>query len=313
MMRRFSIAQSFLLGVLQQAIERAASIIPCDVRSALERCLRAEAPGTLSEQSLAATLSNLEASAEQGLFACPDTGFPLYYIRIGDGIEVEGGYSRIEWACAQAVKAATAGGRLRKTMVHPLTRHNPGTNVLQHMPQVTLKFDPNIDYVEITAVPKGGGSEIFGTFYRMTTPADGLIGIEKFILDSAFRAMETGKACPPNIVGVGIGGTADLCMRLAKEAAVLRPVGDRHPEEMIAEKEAALLDALNALGIGPMGLGGASTALDVHVEYAATHTAALPVAFNCQCSVCRRATARIYGANAVDWSDYPDWFGRERE
>ena len=289
---------------------RAASSVPSDVRSALERGLSAEKPGGLAERSLRATLGNLDIAAQDGLFACPDTGFPLFYIRVGDGIQVESGYSAIDRISAEAVAAATLGNHLRKTMVHPLTRFNPGTNVIQHMPHVTLKWDPGIDYLELTAVPKGGGSEIFGTFYRMTTPADGLEGIRKFILDSALRAMTTGKSCPPNIVGVGIGGTADLCMKLAKEAALLRPVGDRHPEGIITELEDELFDDLNDLGIGPMGLGGSTTVLDVHVEYAATHTAALPVAFNSQCSVCRRATARIVGPDTVDWLEYPDWFGR---
>ena len=311
-MKRFCVPRDVLSEVLHDAMVKAASCVPRDVKEALESCLGAEEPGSLSRESLATTLSNIDVAEREGTFACPDTGFPLYYLRVGNGIQIEGGYATVYDMCARAVAAATEEGCLRKTMVHPLTRHNPGTNVIRSMPHVELRFDSNIDYLEVTAVPKGGGSEIFGTFYRMTTPADGLTGIRKFVLDSAFRAMQFGKSCPPNVVGVGIGGTADLCMKLAKEAAVLRPIGDRHPEQLIADVETELAEDLNALAIGPMGLGGACTVLDVHIEVAATHTAALPVALNAQCSVCRRATARLYDQGAAEWQEHPDWFGREQ-
>jgi len=309
-MNQFCVPRDVLYEVLYAAIVKAASSVPLDVRDRLEACLEEEEPESLASDSLAATLSNIDVAQREGVPACPDTGFPLYYVRVGNEIEIEGGYSTIYELCAQAVAAATQQDRLRKTMVHPLTRHNPGTNVIHSMPHVEIRFDPNIDYLEVTAVPKGGGSEIFGTFYRMTTPADGLTGIKKFVFDSVLRATQFGKSCPPNVIGVAIGGTADLCMKLAKEAAVLRPIGDRHPERLIADMEAELIEDLNALAIGPMGLGGSCTVLDVHIEVAATHTAALPVALNAQCSVCRRATARLYDAGVVDWRGHPDWFGR---
>jgi tartrate/fumarate subfamily iron-sulfur-dependent hydro-lyase alpha chain len=120
-------------------------------------------------------------------------------------------------------------------MVHPITRRNTGTNVGYYLPKVEIRFDPTIDYLDIIAVPKGGGSEMFGTFYKMMYPADGKKGIMKFILDCIKESTYLGKTCPPNVIGIGIGGTADICMKIAKEAAVLRPIGSRHPDNEIAE------------------------------------------------------------------------------
>jgi L(+)-tartrate dehydratase alpha subunit len=179
------------------------------------------------------------------------------------------------------------------------------------MPRVEIRFDPAIDFLEIIGVPKGGGSEIFGTFYRMLYPSDGMRGVASFVLDCVKQSSFAGGTCPPNVVGIGLGGTADLCMRIAKEAAVLRPVGDRHPEARIADLERELLSTIEDSDIGPMGMGGRSSVLDVHVEYAVTHTAALPVAFNAQCSLCRRKVARLTADGEVAIHDSPSWNYRQ--
>lgn len=304
------ILTSKIKEVFDSLILKSVTSIPSDVKTFIKNIYEVELSDSMSKYSIKSTLDNLEICEKNFLLACPDTGYPLFYIRIGDKISLEDGVSSIYQICCRSVKDATKNNYLRKTMIHPLTRYNPGTNVLQFLPKIDIKFSPNIDYIEVTFVPKGGGSEIFGTFYRMITPVDGIKGIKKFILDSALRAMEAGKSCPPNLIGVGIGGTADLCLKLAKEAALLRPVGNRHPEKLISDMELSLMDDINSLGIGSMGLGGKVSLLDIHIEYAASHTAALPVAFNCQCSVCRRATARIYPDGKIEMFDYPDWFER---
>lgn len=310
-MEKLFIHKIELFDLLYKTMAKASTVIPADVKEALENCLKKEEKGSLSNMHLKTSLINLKMSEENDLFACPDTGYPLYFIRIGDNIELEGGFSNIEKLSQEAVAMVTADNKLRKTMVHPLTRYNPGTNVLQFLPKVEIKFDSKIDFLEITAVPKGGGSEIFGTFYRMLIPIDGITGIKKFIFDSAFHAMQTGKTCPPNIIGVCIGGTADLCMKLAKEACIIRPIGDRHPDKEIARMEDELVQDINSIGLGSMGFGGNCSVLDVHIEYAASHTAGLPVGFNAQCSISRRATARLSSNNKVEWRDSPDWFGRK--
>src|ERR1043166_6024253 len=176
-------------------------------------------------------------------------------------------------------------------MVHPITRRPLDDNVGLHFPRVKLRFDAAQQGIRVTAVPKGGGGDVFGSYYRMLLAADGMTGVFKFLLDCFRDSTYSGKTCPPNLIGIGIGGTPDVCMTLAKEACVLRPVGDRHPEPDVAALEVDLLDAFNEMGVGPMGCGGDTAALDVHIEVAATHTAALAVAFNAQCHIGRRATA----------------------
>jgi tartrate/fumarate subfamily iron-sulfur-dependent hydro-lyase alpha chain len=192
-------------------------------------------------------------------------------------------------------------------MVHPLTRENRGDNVGYYFPHVDIRFDPSIDFLEITSVPKGGGSEMFGTFYKMLLAADGKAGIIQFIVDCFLESTYGGQTCAPNIVGVGIGGTADVCMKIAKEAAVLRPIGSRHPDPEIAELEEELLEQLNALGVGPMGMGGRMGAFDVHIECAMTHSGALPVAYVGQCAIARRACVRLESDGRITYPSLTEW------
>jgi len=158
-----------------------------------------------------------------------------------------------------------------------------------------VQFIPE-DYVELTVFPKGGGSENMSAM-TMLTPDKGLLGIKKFVVDTVINA--GGKPCPPIIVGLGIGGSSDLALKLAKKA-LLRPINQRHSEPEIAKLEDELLEAVNNTGIGPMGLGGKHTALGVNAEYAYCHTASFPVAVNIQCWAARRATARIYDGGRVE-------------
>ena len=222
-------------------------------------------------------------------------------MKAGGATRLEGGFETL-WKAARAATAkATGEAYLRPTMVDPLTRANPGDNVGPGMPKVELSFEGDGDGLDIIAAPKGGGSEIFGTFYRMLFPADGEKAIMRFVIDSIRDGCYAGKICPPAIVGVGIGGTADLCMRMAKEAALLRPVGRPHPEAGIARLERALFAAARELGLGPMGSRGINAVMGLHIETAVTHTAALPVAVNAQCMVGRRWRVRI---NADGHADY---------
>jgi tartrate/fumarate subfamily iron-sulfur-dependent hydro-lyase alpha chain len=184
-------------------------------------------------------------------------------------------------------------------MVHPLERTNPGNNVGLGMPKVELRFSGDGDGLEVIACPKGGGSEIFGTFYRMLYPSDGEAGILKFVIEAIEEGSYAGKVCPPAIIGVGIGGTADLCMKMAKEAALLRPIGSVHPDPRAAALERKLLAASRQLGLGPMGSRGINAVLAVHLALAHTHTAALPVAVNAQCLVGRRWKASLTAAGDV--------------
>lgn len=286
---------------MYEAMCKAATLIPPDVELFLKKALNEESY-PLARKHLELTLENTRLAAEGKGLVCGDTGFPLYFVTAGSNAKIEGGFASLYQAAKQATAKATEENFLRPTMVDPLTRDNPGDNLGPGMPKVDLKFDGDGKGLEIIAVPKGGGSEIFGTFYRMLYPADGQAGILKFVVDSVYKGCYAGKICPPAIIGVGIGGTADICMKLAKEAAVLTPLGTANPDPRIAEMEKKLLAALRQIGLGPMGSKGVNAVMSVHIKTAATHTAALPVAVNAQCSIGRRWKASITDDNQVSFT-----------
>ncbi|MDH5749493.1 MAG: fumarate hydratase, partial [Rhodospirillales bacterium] len=176
---------------------------------------------------------------------------------------------------------------LRSSVVHPITRINEHTSCGERVPVINIDFSDRIEELTIKCVPKGSGSEN-GSFLKMCIPADGVDGIKTFIIDKVLEA--GGKVCPPTIIGVGVGGTSDLCMHLAKLAAT-RALGSVCSDPEGAKLEKDLSRAVNQLGIGPQGLGGDSTAFAVHVETAATHITMNPVAVNIMCHSARRALA----------------------
>jgi fumarate hydratase subunit alpha/L(+)-tartrate dehydratase alpha subunit len=171
--------------------------------------------------------------------------------------------------------------------VHPITRKNNHTSCGIDMPAINIDFCDDDEMLEIEMVPKGSGSEN-NSFLKMAIPADGINGIKAFVIESVVSA--GGKTCPPTIVGVGVGGTSEQCVAMAKRAAT-RPLGSVCNDEEGAKLESELTAAVNQLGIGPQGLGGDGTAFAVHVELAHTHITMNPVAVNMQCHSARRARA----------------------
>lgn len=282
-----------LEDAMYAAIRLAAVNIPPDVKAALEKAL-AEESNPLAKAHLETSLRNFEFASQGKGLVCGDTGFPVFYVKAGSETVLEGGWASLRGAAGKAVARATAEAYLRPTMVDPLTRKNPGNNVGPGLPIVDLSFDSEPGgALEILAMPKGGGSEIFGTFYRMLFPSDGKNGIKKFIIESVIDGCYAGKICPPAIVGVGVGGTADLCMKLAKKAALARPVGARNPNPEVCALEEEIFGALRKTGVGPMGSEGINAVIALNIETALTHTAALPVAVNAQCLAARRWKAVI--------------------
>jgi fumarate hydratase subunit alpha len=268
----------------------------------------------LAKVQMETTVHHMKLSKEKMIPLCGDTGFPVFFVRMGSKIFIEGGIPALGKAIESAVRGATEDAWIRPTMINPFTRENPGTNVGAYMPHIIYKFETDIDFIELVSAPKGGGTEVFGPAFKVLLHADGIPGIKKFVFDSlVIHGNRTGGTCPPNIVGVGIGGTSDLAMKLAKEAAVLRKVGDRHPEESLAKLELELLEALNMTGIGPLGMGGKTTALDVHIEYAMGHLAGFSAAVSVQCPAARLATIRVYPDGQIEKREWPDWFKREKE
>lgn len=263
---------------------RALKILPDDIKGGFRRLDAAESDGT-AKTILATMIENIAVAERTENLLCQDTGIPIYNVEIGRDVEIDG------FALKQAIQRGTARATtehpLRSSVVHPLTRRNEHTSSGIRVPVINVDFVETPRTLRIEMIPKGSGSEN-GSFLKMLIPADGIDGIKTFVID---RMMEAGgKVCPPTIVGVGIGGTSDLCMHLAKVAAT-RALGSVCADPEGAKLEALLSGAVNALGIGPQGLGGDSTAFAVHVETAATHITMNPVAVNIQCHSARRATA----------------------
>jgi len=269
-------------------LRRAVATLPGDVLAALEASLLIERNPT-AKRELSKILENVREARACMLPMCQDTGLPVFFARMGFTLP------GFEEAVARGVRRATEEIPLRKNVVHPLTRENTGDNTGKGMPYICYSYEPS-EHIELTVMPKGGGSENMSAL-AMLNPSSGIGGIKRFVVDTVVNA--GGRPCPPIILGVGIGGTADECMVLAKKA-LLRPVGSHSPDPSVARLEMEMLHAINATGIGPMGLGGDTTALAVHVEYACCHTASLPVAVNFQCYAARRARARIYRDGSVE-------------
>jgi len=263
---------------------RALKMLPDDIKSGFRRLDSGETD-TTGKSILATMIKNIEVAEATDNLLCQDTGIPIYNVIIGRGVEVDGVDLKdaIRRGCARATKEHP----LRSSVVHPVTRKNEQDNCGRRVPVITVDFSATPDELVIEMIPKGSGSEN-GSFLKMCIPADGVAGIKTFVVDKVMEA--GGKVCPPTIVGVGVGGTSDLCAHLAKLAAT-RPLGSRCDDPEGAKLEKELTEAVNSLGIGPQGLGGDSTAFAVHVETAATHITMNPVAVNIQCHSARRARA----------------------
>ncbi|PYM47563.1 MAG: fumarate hydratase, partial [Candidatus Rokuibacteriota bacterium] len=210
-----------------------------------------------------------------------------------------------ERALRRATADATASVPLRPNRVHPLTREDHNNNVGYHAPEVTYSVEPGGDWLDVTTVHKGG---LFGTDWRMLFPGDGIPGIKRFFVDTLIESGKRGLACQPAIVGVGIGGAKDTCMRLGKEAACLRTVGSRNPDPSAASLEDELTALGNHIGLGAMGFAGTSMVVATHVELAHTHTGGMPVGIHQFCLSSRRATARLFPSGTVEFRVDPEWF-----
>ncbi len=301
------IKQEIYEEVIFQTIRKGSTVLSGDVREAFERAISAEESPTAKE-GLVKTLASIDLSVEKDNPACPDTGWPVFYFKIGNECELEGGFMALEESARNAVRRATRMGYLRKTMKHPITGYDPGDNVGMNIPDFTYQFVPGRS-IEVTYVAKGGGSECFGgTRHRVLAFADGVTGIEKHVIDCYIASARAGAVCPPSILGIGIGGTANVAANLAKKAACLRTVGSAHPDPMFHQIEVDLYNALNHLGIGIMGSGGTTSVLGVNVEYAYTHIAGICVATSTNCMVARRASTRINGDSTVEIMSSPNWF-----
>ena len=262
---------------------RAVIDLPKDVEDVLKKAMEREEG--VAKTQLMAILKNVELAREKKKPMCQDTGTPTFYVKVGRDFPYIG---ILEEAIVEGVRIATKEVPLRPNAVDILTGKNSGDNTGRFIPYINWEIVEGDECI-ITAMPKGGGSENMSTL-KMMKPGEGIKGIKKFVLEWMVEA--AGNPCPPTTVGIGIGGGSDIAMKLAKKA-LLRKIGERHENEIIAGMEEKLLDAINSTGIGAMGLGGKTTVLDVHIEVAHRHPASLPVAIAVQCWANRRKSMRI--------------------
>jgi fumarate hydratase subunit alpha/L(+)-tartrate dehydratase alpha subunit len=263
---------------------RAVKLLPPDIKQGFARLDKGETD-TTAKSVLGTMIRNITVAEANDNLLCQDTGIPIYNVTIGRGVDVDG--FGLKQAIAKGCARATKEHPLRSSVVHPVTRTNEHTSCGRLVPVINIDFVPDDETLSIEMIPKGSGSEN-NSWLKMAIPADGVEAVKTFVVDCVLDA--GGKTCPPTIVGVGVGGTADLCVHLSKVAAT-RPLGSKCDDPEGARLEAELTKAVNMLGVGPQGLGGDSTSFAVHVETAATHITMNPVAVNMQCHSARRARA----------------------
>jgi tartrate/fumarate subfamily iron-sulfur-dependent hydro-lyase alpha chain len=283
----------------KQLYVRALKVLPPDLKEALARARETETDET-GKGFLDIMLENVDVAERDENLVCQDTGTVVFWLEVGD--ECAFNLARVTAAVKKGTERATLEHPLRPNAVHPLTRKNTMTNTGRHLPAMHYEFtagrpDLPAEALKLHCLPKGSGSENM-SFLKMLIPADGVKGVKRFILECIVEAGP--KPCPPTIVGVGLGGTADLCAALAKKA-VLRPLGTHSDDPVVAALESELFEAANELGIGPMGLGGRNTVLGVHIEHAHTHITQNPVAVNLQCWAARRASAVVAPSGDVTY------------
>ena len=265
-----------------------------DIRDALADAREKETSFS-GQRVLDTILRNIKVADDGDTLLCQDTGLPVYFCRVGEHFPLHPVH--IIKALEDGTARATIENSLRSNSVHTLTRQSTGPNRGYRLVVVHWEFVPGSDGLDVKCVPKGSGSENM-SFLKMCVPADGVRGIKEFVLESIVGA--GGKPCPPGIVGVGIGGSADFAMHLAKEA-IARPLGTHNHDPLVAQLEEELYGLLNETGIGPMGLGGDITVLGVNIEHADTHMTLNPVAVNYQCWAARRASAHLDSDGSIDF------------
>ena len=279
-------------NVAFEILKQAVIYLPNDVKKALKKAYEEETSETGKTQ-LKAILDNIELAEKFQAPVCQDTGTIIFYAKAGAKVK---NLDKVEEALVNATRRATKEIPLRPNAVDPFTQKNSGDNTGRFIPYINWEIVPG-DSLELTVMTKGGGSENV-CITGMLVPGEGVKGLKKFVVDAVIKA--GAQPCPPTILGVAVGGGADIAMKLAKKA-LLRPLGEPNPNPDLDKLEKELLEAVNMTGIGPMGLGGKTTVLDVHIDYAFRHPASFPAAVAFNCWAARRASARIYPDGKVEY------------
>lgn len=286
--------ESIIRDTAIKLLEKAATDLPEDVEKAIRNAYEREV-NPMAKSMLKSIIDNIHVARKWKYAVCQDTGIVIFYVKADPTYPLLG---RIPSLLREATIKATDMIPLRPNAVDPFTGRNSGDNTGRYIPWIEWDLVEGLGYLEITAVLKGGGSEA-PSIARTLTPAEGVKGLVKTVLETIYE--NGAKPCPPVVVGVGIGPTADIAINLAKKAIFLRPLGVRSDDPNAAKLEELLLEAINKMGLGTHGVGGVVTALDVHVEYAYRHVATYSVGVMVSCWALRRASARIYPNGKVEY------------
>ena len=273
---------SRLTDVIEKLCIEANEHLPEDVKCAIKTC-RACEDGEIAKGILDNIIENFDIADNENVPICQDTGMACVFIELGQDVHING---NLDEAVNEGVRRGYEKAYLRKSITaDPLQRVNTGDNTPAFL---TVHLVPG-DVCKITVAPKGAGSENMSRL-TMLKPADGVQGVKDFVMETVKQA--GANPCPPIVLGIGIGGSFDKVAYLAKHA-LLRPIDQPNPDPYYAQLEQELLEAVNALGVGPQGFGGQTTCLGLSIETAPTHVAGLPVAVNVSCHVTRRASAQL--------------------
>ncbi len=283
-----TLVENVAFNILKQAV----IYLPEDVTQALKKAYEEET-SEAGKTQLKAILDNIELAEKYQAPICQDTGTIIFYAKAGSEVK---GLEKIENALINATRRATKEVPLRPNAVNPFTQKNSGDNTGRFIPFINWEIVRG-NSLELTVMTKGGGSENV-CVTGMLVPGEGINGLKKFVIEAVIKA--GAKPCPPNILGVAIGGGTDIAMKLAKKA-LLRPLNESNPDPEIAKLEKEIFEAVNMTGIGPMGLGGKTTVLGVNIDYAYRHPASFPAAVAFNCWAARRASARINADGTVEY------------
>jgi fumarate hydratase subunit alpha len=261
---------------VKQAVQDANFLIDKDLKARVQDCFPRE-ESSAGQEVLRQILQNADIAAQEKLAMCQDTGLAVFFIEMGEQVQLEyAGFASLHDAISKGTIEGYGEGYLRKSVCDPLSRKNTGNNT-----PVFIHWDVVAgDVFKVTFMAKGGGAENMSAL-KMMPPSAGAKGIEDFVVETVSKAGPN--PCPPTVVGVGIGGNFDTSALLAKKALLRKPVGAPHADPVYADMEKRILERINKLGIGPMGLGGRTTSLAVHIASHPCHIASFPVAVNINC------------------------------
>jgi tartrate/fumarate subfamily iron-sulfur-dependent hydro-lyase alpha chain len=288
------ITREILFEVAVKLFEKATRSVPSDTLAALEESLRSET-NELARYVLAMMIKNARMAAESNMVVCQDTGLPAFFLGIGTDAELKADPRKV---LAEAVEKVSLEFPYRAAFVHPIFRDSTPLIVGGGIPLVICDPIAGADFVEITMSPQASGPEFWSRVEMFPPSGDPWETVKGFVLETVKRA--GGAACPPVVVGVGLGGDMGEVAKLAKLASI-RPINERNPDPRIASMEGELRALLNGTGIGPMGLGGDTTALAVNIEVEYCMKAWLPAAVCLRCWTNRRARARVHNDGRVEF------------